>query len=122
MLIDSHCHLEFDEYAGETEAVIARARAAGVGLMLTISTSIAGFPKVRALAEQHADIYCSVGVHPHDAEAHASLALETLVAAAHHARIIGVGETGLDYYYEKSPREIQKVIFRRHIAAARETG
>ncbi len=122
MLVDSHCHLDFPELAAEEDAVIARAREAGVGAMLTIGTRLDAFDKVRAIAERHANIWCSVGVHPHEAKEEGQRTPDRLVALAQHPRVIGIGETGLDYYYEHSPRDEQAGSFRAHIAAARASG
>ena len=122
MLVDSHCHLDFPEFAPELDAVVARAHDAGVGVCVTIGTTLAKFPQVRAVAERFPNVWCSVGIHPHEAE-YAQLAdAKPLVAAAGHPKVVGIGETGLDYYYEHSPREAQRTNFRFHIAAARETG
>ncbi|MFZ1988357.1 MAG: TatD family hydrolase [Alphaproteobacteria bacterium] len=122
-LVDSHCHLDFTEFAPEIDAVIARAKAAGVAKMVSISTRLSTFPNVRAIAEAHDDVYCSVGVHPHEAkEEGAEASAEKLIRLAEHKKVIGVGETGLDFYYEHSPREEQEAAFRAHITAARETG
>jgi TatD DNase family protein len=122
MLVDSHCHLDFPDFAGERDAIIARARNAGVGTMLTISTRLDQFPGVRAIADGHDDIWCSVGAHPHEAADHAELIADRLVTLAAHPRVIGIGETGLDFHYDHSPREVQERVFRAHIAAARDTG
>lgn len=122
MLVDSHCHLDFPDFTEEREAIIARAREAGIGTMLTISTRLDQFPGVRAIAETHSDIWCSVGAHPHEAEDHADLVADRLVGFAAHPRVIGIGETGLDFHYDHSPRDIQERVFRAHIAAANETG
>ncbi len=122
MLVDSHCHLDFSDFAPEREAVIARARAAGVGTMLTISTRLDEFPAVRAIAETHDDIWCSVGAHPHEAADYAEISASELAAFAAHPRVIGIGETGLDYHYDHSPRELQEKAFRAHIAASHRTG
>jgi TatD DNase family protein len=122
VLVDSHCHLDFPEFAPELYAVVARARAAGVARMVTIGTRLDQFERVRAIAERFADVYCSVGVHPHDAGQDWGDDPQTLVALARHAKVVGIGETGLDYYYEHSPREAQQRSFRAHIAAARATG
>ncbi|MCP5433558.1 MAG: TatD family hydrolase [Alphaproteobacteria bacterium] len=121
MLVDSHCHLDFPELSGDLDGVLARAAAAGVGTMVTISTHLSTFPRVRAIAEAHAGVYCSVGVHPHEA-AKEEAGVAGLVALAEHPKVVGIGETGLDFYYEHSPRAEQAESFRRHIAAARETG
>ncbi|HKS89514.1 MAG TPA: TatD family hydrolase [Stellaceae bacterium] len=122
MLVDSHCHLDFADFGAEREAVIARAHAAGVGTMLTISTRLDQFAGVRAVAEQHDDIWCSVGAHPHEAAGHSETTAATLAALAAHPRVIGIGETGLDFHYDHSPRDVQERVFRAHIAAARESG
>lgn len=126
MLVDSHCHLDFPDYGPDMEQVIRRARMQGVSTMLTISTKLSTFPAVRAVAESHEDIYCSVGIHPHEAESEGEggTAADTakLIALAEHPKVVGIGETGLDYYYDHSPRDIQARSFRAHIAAARETG
>jgi TatD DNase family protein len=118
LLIDSHCHLNYPELA-DTAAVVARAKEAGVGLMQTISTQRADFVQVKALAEAHAEIYCSIGIHPHEAEPHEDISEAELLGEASHRRVIGIGETGLDYYYEHSPRKAQQELFRRHIRVAR---
>lgn len=122
MLIDSHCHLDFPKLAEERDAVVARARAAGVGTMLTIGTKLSQFAGVRAAAEAYPDVWCSVGIHPHEAEAEPDVQAERLLAEANHPKVVAFGETGLDYYYEHSAREPQKVNFRAHIAAGRAAG
>jgi TatD DNase family protein len=122
MLVDSHCHLDFADFALEREAVIERARAAGIGTMVTICTRLDEFPAVRAIAEEHADIWCSAGVHPHEAADYGATAADELATLAVHPRVIGVGETGLDFHYDHSPRDVQERIFRAHIAAARASG
>jgi TatD DNase family protein len=122
LLVDSHCHLDFPDFAAEREAIIARARDAGVATMLTISTRLDEFDGVRAIAEAHEQIWCSVGAHPHEAKDYAALRSEQLVALAVHPKVVGIGETGLDFHYDLSPREIQERVFRTHIAASRETG
>jgi TatD DNase family protein len=122
MLVDSHCHLDFLDFAAERDAVIARARAAGIGTMLTIGTRLDQFPAVRAIAEAYDNVWCSVGAHPHEAADHAATTAAELAALAAHPRVIGIGETGLDFYYDHSPREAQERVFRAHIAAARQTG
>lgn len=118
MLVDSHCHLNYPQLA-DTTGVIARAKAAGVGLMQTISTKRSDFAEVKALSEAHPEIYCSIGIHPHEAEGHADITADELLRAANHPRVIGIGETGLDYFYEHSPRALQQALFRRHIQVAR---
>jgi TatD DNase family protein len=110
--------LNYPELA-DTAAVVARAKAAGVGLMQTISTKRSDFAEVKKLAETYPEIYCSVGIHPHDADDHEDISEAELLAAADHPKVIGIGETGLDYYYEHSPREIQQELFKRHIRVAR---
>ncbi len=122
MLIDSHCHLDFPELAGDEAAVLARARTAGVSGMLTIGTRLDQFERVRAIAERHDNVWCSVGVHPHEAKEEGQRTPDRLVEAAHHPKVVGIGETGLDFYYEHSPREEQAESFRAHIAASRQTG
>lgn len=122
MLIDSHCHLDFPDFADEREAVIARARQAGVGGMLSICTRMGDFPAISALSERQPGIWCTVGVHPHEAEKADTLGAEALVRAASHPRVVGLGEAGLDFYYEHSPRAVQERVFRAHIRAARRTG
>ncbi|HEX3809985.1 MAG TPA: TatD family hydrolase [Rhizomicrobium sp.] len=122
MLVDSHCHLDFPEFAPELDAVVARAKAAGVGTCVSIGTTLAKFPQVRAIAERFPDVWCSVGVHPHEAEPEPLADASPLLEAAKHPKVVGIGESGLDYYYEHSPREAQRRNFRFHIAAARETG
>ena len=122
MLVDSHCHLDFPDFAAERVAVIARARAAGVATMLTIGTRLDQFAGVRAIAEAHDDIWCSVGAHPHEAEDHETTTAADLAALTAHPRVVGIGETGLDFHYDHSPRDVQEQVFRAHIAAARETG
>ncbi|HEY1474654.1 MAG TPA: TatD family hydrolase [Pseudolabrys sp.] len=122
MLVDSHCHLDFPDFAAELDAVVERARAAGVGRMVTISTRVRKHAQVLAIAEKYPDIFCSVGTHPHNAKEEPDVDAKMLVSLAKHPKIVAIGEAGLDYHYDKSPRDAQAVSFRRHIAAARETG
>jgi TatD DNase family protein len=122
MLVDSHCHLDFPDFAPERDAVIARARAAGLGAMLTISTRIARFDEIKALAEAYPDVLCTVGTHPHNAAEEPDVAMETLVELSRHPRCVGIGEAGLDYHYGYSPKDVSERVFRTHIAAARLTG
>jgi TatD DNase family protein len=122
MLVDSHCHLDFPDFATEREAIIARARLAGVETMLTISTRLDEFSGVRAIAEAHDAIWCSVGAHPHEAKDHDALVPQELIARAAHPKVVGIGETGLDFHYDLSPRDVQERVFRVHIEASRETG
>lgn len=122
MLIDSHCHLDFPELTTDEAGVLARARTAGVGGMLTIGTRLDQFDRVRAIAERHDNVWCSVGVHPHEAKEEGQRTPDRLIEAARHPKVVGIGETGLDFYYEHSPREEQAESFRAHIAASRQTG
>ncbi|MDH3241782.1 MAG: TatD family hydrolase [Alphaproteobacteria bacterium] len=122
MLIDSHCHLDFPDFHGERDAVIDRARAAGIKGMLTICTRLGDAAKIRSIADTHEGIWCSQGVHPHEAEHAAEVTAEDLIALTGEDKVVGIGETGLDFYYEHSPRDIQERVFRAHIEAARETG
>ncbi|MFM2302058.1 MAG: hypothetical protein RLZZ84_1794 [Pseudomonadota bacterium] len=122
MLIDSHCHLEYKGLVEDQAGVLARARAAGVGGFLSISTRQREWDQVIATAEREADVWASVGIHPHEADDHADLGEAALLAAAAHPRVIAIGETGLDYYYDHSDRAMQQALFRRHIAVSRETG
>lgn len=119
MLIDSHCHLDYPEFA-DLDAVAARARNADVGAMLTIGTSMLKFPGVLKVAEARDDIYCTVGVHPHEAGKEPLVTVSQLLDHAKHPKVVGFGETGLDYFYEHSPREAQQASFRLHIEAARQ--
>jgi TatD DNase family protein len=122
MLIDSHCHLDFPDFASEIDAVVDRARMAGVGTMLTICTRLRAFDGVRAVAERFDNVWCSVGVHPHEAKEEPLDEAGALVERTHHPKVVGIGEAGLDYYYEHSPRDDQIRNFRAHIEAARATG
>ena len=122
MLIDSHVNLHAPQFVDDQAEVIARARAAGVGLMLTICDRLDRFEAVRNIARTHADIWCTVGVHPHEAKDFEALTAETLIDLAGDPRVVGVGECGLDFHYDLSPRETQRRVFAAHIAAARETG
>lgn len=122
MLVDSHCHLEYEGLVDDRSGVLARARAAGVGAFLNISTKRSEWDQVIATAAREADVFASIGVHPHHADDHRDLTEDELRAAAAHPKVIGLGETGLDYYYDRSDRGVQQALFRRHIAVARETG
>lgn len=122
MLIDSHCHLEYKGLVEDQAGVLGRARQAGVGGFLSISTRQREWDQVIATAERESDVWASVGIHPHEADAHADLGEAALLAAAAHPRVIAIGETGLDYYYDHSDRAMQQALFRRHIAVSRETG
>jgi TatD DNase family protein len=122
VLVDSHCHLDFPDFEAERDAVIARAVAAGVGRMVTISTRVRRFPGLLAIAEAHEEVFCSVGTHPHNAAEEPDVTVDELVRLAAHPKVVAIGEAGLDYHYDKSPRPAQAQGFRTHIAAARETG
>lgn len=122
MLVDSHCHLEYKGLIEDQAAVIARARAAGIGAFLNISTRQSEWDQVVGTAAREPDVFASVGIHPHEADAHADLGRAALLEATRHPKVIAIGETGLDYYYDKSDRETQKSLFRMHIDVARETG
>ncbi len=122
VLVDSHCHLDFPDFASEVDQVVARAGEAGIGLMVTISTKVSEFDRILAIAERFPNVYCSVGIHPHEAATEPDIDAVRLIELAKHPKVVGIGETGLDYYYEHSPREPQQRCFRAHITAARETG
>ena len=122
MLIDSHCHLDFPDFAAELDAVVERARAAGIARLVTISTRVARHAAVLAIAERFADVYCSVGTHPHYAHEELDVTAADLVARTRHPKVVAIGEAGLDYHYDNSPRDAQERGFRTHIAAARESG
>ena len=119
MLIDSHCHLNYKGLVDDQPAVLARARQAGIGGFLNISTRQREWADIIATAEANPDVWASVGIHPHEADEHADLGEGALLAAAAHPRVIGIGETGLDYYYDHSDRATQQALFRTHIAVAR---
>lgn len=122
MLIDSHCHLEYKGLVEDQPGVLARARAAGIGGFLSISTRQSEWAQVVGTAEREADVWASIGIHPHEADGHADLGEAALLEAAGHPKVIAIGETGLDYYYDHSDRETQKALFRRHISVSRQTG
>jgi TatD DNase family protein len=122
MLIDSHCHLDFPDFADELDAVLARAEAAGIGRIVTISTRIKRHAEVLAIAERYPQVFCSVGTHPHHAHEELDIDAEGLIARTRHPKVVAIGEAGLDYHYDSSPREAQARGFRNHIAAARATG
>src|SRR3977135_1993898 len=108
MLVDSHCHLNFPDFKDDLDGVITRAREAGVGVMQTICTEMAEFDEVRGIAERYEGVYCSVGVHPNDSGKTETVSAKELIEKTSHPKVIGIGETGLDYHYEKSDRESQK--------------
>ncbi|MEZ5691223.1 MAG: TatD family hydrolase [Rickettsiales bacterium] len=122
MLIDSHCHLNFPEFKDDIGAVIARARDAGVGVMQTICTKMSEFEDVYAIAEKYENIFCSVGVHPHESGKQEIASIQDIIEKTSCKKVIGIGETGLDYYYEYSDRQAQKTSFINHIEAARASG
>jgi TatD DNase family protein len=122
MLVDSHCHLDFPDFTPELDAVVARAEAAGVRRMVTISTRVRRHAQVLAIAERFASVSCSVGTHPHHAHEELDVTADDLIARAQHPKVVAIGEAGLDYHYDNSPRDAQEQGFRTHIAAARATG
>ena len=122
MLVDSHCHLDFPDFEGELDDVVTRASEAGIGHMLSICTHVTRFDTVLAIAEKYDNVFCTVGVHPHNAADEPEVTAEHLVRMAAHPKVIGFGETGLDLHYDNSPRGVQERFFRAHITAAREAG
>jgi TatD DNase family protein len=121
MLVDSHCHLDFPDFAPELDAVVARAEAAGVRHMVTISTRVKRFEQILSLAERYPSVTCSVGTHPHHADEELDVTADDLIARTQHPKVVAIGEAGLDYHYDNSPRDAQAQGFRTHIAAARAT-
>jgi TatD DNase family protein len=122
MLVDSHCHLNYEGLVEHQGEVLGRARAAGVAAFLNISTRLSEWGAVVGTAEREPDVWASIGIHPHEADQHADLGEAALLEAAAHPRVIGIGESGLDYYYDKSDRAVQRALFRTHIAVSRQTG
>jgi TatD DNase family protein len=122
MLIDSHCHLDFQDFAPERDAVVARAQAAGLARMITISTRVDAFASISGIADAYDPVYCTVGTHPLEASRDPEVSVEQLIAHASHPKCVGLGEAGLDYHYDLAPRDVAHRVFRTHIAAARETG
>ncbi|MCD2185288.1 TatD family hydrolase [Rhizobium sp. GN54] len=122
MLIDTHCHLDFPDFEAERDAIVARAHAAGVAQMVTISTRVRKFPQILAIAEKYPTVFCSVGTHPHNADEELDVTVDELVRLSEHPRVVAIGEAGLDYFYDNAPREAQAEGLRNHIAAARLTG
>ncbi|MDX3977911.1 TatD family hydrolase [Shinella sp.] len=122
MLIDTHCHLDFPDFEAERDDIVARAHAAGVKQMITISTRVRKFPTILAIAENYPSVFCSVGTHPHNADEELDIPVSELIALSQHPRVVAIGEAGLDYFYDNAPRDAQQVGLRNHIAAARETG
>jgi TatD DNase family protein len=121
MLVDSHAHLDFPDFAGELDQVMERARAAGVARIVTISTRVRKFADLQAIAERYDDVFCSIGTHPHHAAEESTVAAGDLLAAARHPKVVAIGEAGLDYHYDRSPRDAQARSFHLQIAVARET-
>jgi TatD DNase family protein len=122
MLVDSHCHLDFPDFAAELPDVVARAHAAGVSHLVTISTRVKRFDDIRAIAERFDTVFCSVGTHPHQAAEEPDVTADDLVRLSAHPKVVAIGEAGLDYHYDTSPRDAQEKGLRTHIAAARTTG
>lgn len=122
MIVDSHCHLDFADFAAELDAVVERARAAGVGRMVTVNTRVARFADLLAIAQRFDDVYCSVGTHPHYAHEELDISVDDLVRHTENPRVVAIGEVGLDYFYDTGPREAQAQGLKTHIAAARATG
>jgi len=122
MLVDSHCHLDFDDFTGELDAVVARAEAAGLERLVTISTRVRRHHQVLAIAQRFPKVFCSVGTHPHYAHEELDLTTRDLVRLADHPKVVAIGEAGLDYHYDFSPADAQEQGLRTHIAAARDTG
>jgi len=121
MLIDSHCHLDFPELAADRTGVLARAKAAGIDGMVTISTRVKRFDEIKAIAEAHPEVWCSVGTHPHHADEELDIFAEDLIRLSAHPKCVAIGEAGLDYFYDNAPKEAQEIGLRRHIAASRTT-
>lgn len=122
MLIDTHCHLDFPDFAAELDEIVGHAHAAGVRQMITISTRVKKFPEILAIAEKYPTVFCSVGTHPHNADEELDVTVDELVRLSEHPRVVAIGEAGLDYFYDNAPREAQAEGLRNHIAAARLTG
>lgn len=122
MIVDSHCHLNYGSLAEDMDGVLARAKEAGIGTMLAINARLSEYEDVLKIAEMHDNIYATVGSHPHDAEDEWGIKAEELIEKAKHKKVVGIGETGLDYYYDRSPRDKQQQNFIAHIEASRETG
>ncbi len=121
-LVDSHCHLDFPDFSEERDAIVGRALDAGICRMVTISTRIKKFPQILEIAEKYREVFCSVGTHPHNSHEETDITTENIVELSSHAKVVAIGEAGLDYFYDKSPRDIQAASFRNHIAAARQSG
>ncbi|TPI51419.1 MULTISPECIES: TatD family hydrolase [unclassified Mesorhizobium] len=122
MLVDSHCHLDFPDFSEERASIVARSLAAGIGRMVTISTRVKRFQQILEIADAFDEVYCSVGTHPHNAAEELDVTTADLVRLSAHPKVVAIGEAGLDYFYDKAPRDAQAQGLRNHIAAARETG
>ncbi len=122
LLVDSHCHLDFNVLSDNIESVLERSHGTGVDLMVTISTKVREFDKIRIIAEAHENVYCTIGTHPHNADEESDISLEEIVEISNHPKVVGIGEAGLDYHYDNSTPAAQAQGFRTHIAAARQTG
>jgi TatD DNase family protein len=122
VLIDTHCHLDFPDFVSGRDAVVERARAAGLKRIITISTRTQEFALISEIAECYEDVFCTIGTHPHHAHEEAEVSAERLIALANHPKCVGIGEAGLDYHYDKTPRDTAARVFRTHIAAARQSG
>ena len=122
MIIDSHCHLDFPDFAPERDEIVERARTAGLARMITISTRIDMFDQVRAVAEAYPDVFFTVGTHPHEAHLDPEVPAQRIAELARHPKCVGIGEAGLDYHYDRAPRDVAARVFRTHISAARLSG
>lgn len=122
MIVDSHCHLDFPDFDTDRDALVERARAAGVETMVTISTRVAKYAGLKAIVERYDNVYCSIGTHPHNAAEEPDVTTADLIALSVDPKVVAIGEAGLDYHYDNAPRDAQRASFIRHIAAARETG
>src|SRR3954471_16915177 len=122
MLVDSHCHLDFPDFAEDLESIVARAEAAGVGRIVTISTRVRRVAALLEIAERFPNVYCSAGTHPHNADEEDGIPTDELIGLTHHPKVVALGEAGLDYLYQNGSPETQARGFRNHIAAARATG
>lgn len=121
MLIDTHCHLDFPKLVDQIDDVLARAKEAHIKQMVTICTRVRQFETILAIAEQHDNVFCSVGTHPHYAHDEQDVSIDEILTLSQHPKVVAIGEAGLDYHYEHSPRDVQQAVFRRHIAVARQT-
>jgi TatD DNase family protein len=121
MIVDSHCHLDFPDFDADRDALVARARSAGVETMVSISTRVAKFPALKAIVDRYDNIYCSVGTHPHNAADEPDISVEQLIGLSAAAKVVAIGEAGLDYHYDNAPRAAQRASFLRHIEASRAT-